>query len=92
MTGVTISDFPSGVRFVLDKGRDAVRYKIADPAGYGAYVNPLSKVATVDAAVSRFTTAYNRARKAENYAASGNVASAFEEWRKVFPNYFPSYG
>ena len=92
LTGVTISDFPSGVRFVFDKGRDAVRYKIADPAGYGAYVNPLSKVATVDAAVSRFTTAYNRARKAENYAASGNVTSAFDEWRKVFPSYFPSYG
>ena len=89
---VTISDFPSGVRYVLDKGRNQVGYQIVDPAGFGGFVNPLKNVSTVEAAVSRFETAYSRAIKAEQYVANDNIEAAFGEWRKIFPRYFPKFG
>jgi hypothetical protein len=91
LTDIRISDFPSGVRYVFDKGREIVNYKIIDPAGYGDQINPLNNVSSVDAAVSRFQTAYNRALMAEKYERAGSTEQAFEEWRKIFPNYFPSY-
>jgi hypothetical protein len=43
LDGITISSFPSGVRYVFDKARDKIKVKVADPAGYsddvGAHVN-----------------------------------------------------
>jgi len=91
LTNVTISDYPSAIRYIFDKGRDAVKKKITDPAGYGDQVGGLKGVNNVEDAVSRFETAYNRAVKAENYAANGNIELAYAEWRKIFPNYFPAY-
>jgi hypothetical protein len=92
LLGVTISNFPSGVRFVLDRGRERIKCMMIDPAGFGDQVNGLAGVATVTEAVSRFTTAYNRAAKAELLAAGGKVEAAIDEWRKVFGSYFPAYG
>ncbi|MBI1816260.1 MAG: nucleotidyltransferase [Deltaproteobacteria bacterium] len=92
LTGVKISDFPSGVRFVFDKGREKIRYKVADPAGYGGHVNPLNGVRTVDDAVSRFSTACDRAIRAEEFEANGRTDAAFGEWRKIFGDYYPAYG
>jgi hypothetical protein len=91
LEGVLITDFSSGVRFIFDKGREKVKFKQMDPAGFGDQINPLDNVQTVDDAVSRFTTAYNRAVKAEQYAAAGKIEAAFEEWRKIFGDYFPAY-
>jgi hypothetical protein len=92
LTNVKISDFPSGVRFVFDKGREKVKFKQRDPAGFGNEVNPLNNVTTVEDAVSRFTMAYNRAMKAEDYARNNNIEAAYGEWRKIFGSYFPAYG
>lgn len=91
LQGVTISDFPSGCRYVFDKGRETAKYKIADPAGLGSQVNGLA-VGTVANAVSRFETALARAQKAESLAGAGRVADAVGEWRKVFGEYLPAYG
>jgi hypothetical protein len=92
LRSVTISDDPSGVRFLFDKGREKIKFKQKDPAGFGDEINPLDSVTTVEDAVSRFETAYARAQKAEALAASGRVSDAFIEWRKIFGNYFPAYG
>ena len=92
LRGVTISDFPSGVRFVLDKGKDRVRNKIEDPAGYGDFINPLEEVSTVEAAVAKFTTACDVARKAERLTSDGQIESAIREWQRLFGDYFPAYG
>ncbi|MCP3439790.1 nucleotidyltransferase [Bradyrhizobium sp. CCGUVB14] len=92
LNGIRIDDFPSGVRYVLDKGREKVKFKQRDPAGYGDEINPLDNVTTVEDAVSRFTTAYNRAIKAEEYARGGKIEAAYGEWRKIFGDYFPAYG
>ena len=93
LNNVTISDFPSGVRFFFDKGRDYVTKQNPDPAGYkgdvGAYLNTKDKV---NNAVSRFQTAYNRAFRAEDYANQNQIGNAINEWRKIFGNFFPYYG
>lgn len=93
LNGVTISDFPSGVRFFLDKGREYVAKKNPDPSGYnddvGSYLDTKEKI---DAAVSRFTTAYSRAIKAEEFAQEGKIQDAVDEWRKIFGNQFPAFG
>lgn len=93
LNNVTISDFPSGARYVFDKGREYVTKKNPDPAGYGddvgAYLNTEDKVKD---AVSRFETAYTRAIKAEDLARRGHVSDAVNMWRMVFGDYFPAYG
>jgi len=89
---VTINDYPSGMRFFFDKGREAIKYKVQDPVEYGGQINPLRNCQTVDNAVGRFETAYNRAIKAEQYAKNGNTENAIDEWKKIFGDYFPAYG
>lgn len=90
--GVTISDFPSGMRFFFDKGREGIKYTVKDPVEYGGYIQGFRNCTTVANAVSRFETAYNRAIKAEQYANNGHIEDAINEWRKVFEDYFPAFG
>ena len=93
LNNVTISDFPSGARYVFDKGREYVTKKNPDPAGYGddvgSYLNTEDKVKN---AVSRFETGYTRALKAEDLAGREHVSDAVNMWRLIFGDYFPAYG
>ena len=92
LTNVTISNDWSGCRYIFDKGREQIKYKIADPAGLGnEMVNGLL-LGSVDDAVSRFNVAYERAKSAEALDAKGQTQNAVAEWRKVFGDYFPAYG
>ena len=91
-TKVTISDYPSGMRYFFDKGREAIKNKVKDPVEYGGQINALNNVSTVEEAISRFETACNRVKKAEEYERNGDTESAIGEWKKIFSNYFPSYG
>lgn len=84
-----ISDFSSGVRYIFDKGRERIKFKATDPAGYGNQVNGLNS-GSVSEAVAQFTLAHNRAIKAERYASIGDIANAISEWRKIFGSYFPA--
>lgn len=91
--GITISDFPSGLRFYFDKGRDLITKQNVDPAGYGGdvgnYINTQEKI---QEAVDKFQLAYDRAMKAEDYERRGNTKEAIEMWRKVVGDCFPAYG
>lgn len=93
LTGVTISDFPSGMRFFFDKGRDLVTKKNLDPAGYGgdvgSYINTQEKI---QEAAGRFQAAYEKAIRAEDYDRHNYTQDAVNMWRKVFGDYFPVYG
>ena len=91
LTGVTISDYPSALRYFFDKCRERIKTKISDPAGFGGQINGLESGSLSDA-LSRFETAYARAIKAEGYAREGHTELAIEEWRKIFGDYFPVYG
>lgn len=90
---VTISDFPTGLRYFFDKARALVTQQNIDPAGLGGdvgnYVNTESKIGE---AVQKFQKAYDRAVTAERLASQGNLSSAFEAWEKIFGHYFPAYG
>jgi hypothetical protein len=93
LDNVTISNFPSGVRYYFDKGKDLVSKQNPDPAGYvsdvGDYLNTREKI---DEAVGKFQLAYERAIKAEQYDSRGFVRDAFGFWKKIFGDYFPVYG
>lgn len=93
LNNVTITDYPSGVRFVFDKMRQEVKKVTKEPAGYGGnlagYLNTQQKI---DDVVSRLETAYNRAVEAERLDKEGKVAAAVEKWRMTFGDYFPAYG
>jgi hypothetical protein len=93
LTNVTISDFPSGVRYVFDKARTQVQFPVLDPAGYGgnvgAYLNSQDKINEV---ASRLEAAYRRAVEAEQLEREGKTRQAFEKWRLIFGEYFPAYG
>lgn len=92
LTGATIRDYPSGVRWVLDKGRDAVKYTVSDPAGFGDQVQPLKR-GTVEEAVRLFQSSYDVAVRAEKWAQNGlYIRTAVDEWRRLFGDYFPAYG
>ena len=93
LNNVTISDYPSGVRYVFDKARTLAQYPIADPAGYsgdiGAYLNSQDRK---DDVISRLETAYNRAIEAERLNSEGNIRQAYDKWCLIFGDYFPAYG
>ena len=93
LKGIRISDFSSGVRFVLDKARETVKTTIPDPAGYpgalGGYLNTREKL---DAVLSRLDAALNQAREAERFASNGNIRASIEKWRVLFGDFFPAYG
>lgn len=92
LNNVKVSDFPSGIRYIFDKARTAVRTPITDPAGYGSNIGGyLTTLALADVA-SRLETAYNRAREAELLDSQGRIAAAFVKWRLIFDEYFPAYG
>jgi hypothetical protein len=93
LDGVTITNFPSGARYVFDKARAYIPVQVADPAGYGtdvgAYISTKEKI---DAVVARLESAYQRAHQAEQLAREGKIEEAFRQWRIIFGDYFPTYG
>jgi len=89
---VTISDYSSGMRYFFDKGRERIKYKAKDPVPYGGEISGLRNAKTQEDAVSKFESAYNRAIKAEQYAKNENIENAVDEWKKIFGDYFPTYG
>lgn len=93
LDNVTISDYPSGVRYYFDKGKDLINKQNPDPTGLGgdvgAYLNTREKIQD---AVDKFQMAYERSVKAEEYERQGYTQNAIKMWRKVFGDYFPAYG
>ena len=93
LNNVTISDYPSGMRFFFNKARDLITKQNPDPAGYGgdvgSYINTQEKIKE---AVAKFELAYNRAIKAEDYNSRGYIKDAVDIWIKIFGDYFPTYG
>lgn len=92
LTNVTISDFPSGCRYVFNSAKDKVYTPIYDPAGYGGDVGSSMQFIHKQAASASLSTAYNFAFEAEYLESVGRTADAFGRWRKVFSDYFPAYG
>ena len=93
LSGVTISDYPSGVRYFMDKARDEIKHRNPDPAGYSGDVGSYIKTgAEIEAASARFQRAYEKAVSAESHAAAGSTADAIGSWRTLLGDHFPAYG
>lgn len=92
LAGVTITDFPSGLRFFFQQAMSRVRAQALDPAGYGDNIGRYITHATVEDAVRKMQGAFNLARAAEQYAQRGQVSQAVALWRQLLPYHFPAYG
>ncbi|MEQ1618372.1 MAG: CBASS oligonucleotide cyclase [Gemmatimonas sp.] len=91
-TGITISNYASGVRYFFDHARAKIPAKLADPAGYSDDVAAhLTSRDEMDKIVERMNWAFLRAQEAERLAAGGNIQAAFEKWADIFKDYFPAY-
>jgi hypothetical protein len=65
LSGVTITDYPSGVRWVFDKMRSKVWSKVADPAGYSDDVAPYLRKVDAEKIIAELDYAYRCALAAE---------------------------
>lgn len=93
LQGVTISSFPSGLRYVFDKARAKIKVKLADPAGYSDDVAAyLTKTEEMDRIIGRLDWAYATALEAEQLAANGEIGEAYDKWNLILKGYFPAYG
>lgn len=92
LENVSISNYHSGIRYFFDHGHSLVAKQNLDPAGYGDDIGRYITATMVPEAQSRFMTGYKRAKRAEEAAAAGKVADAYEAWKLIFGKYFPSYG
>jgi hypothetical protein len=91
LEGVTISDFPTGVRYAIAKLMGKVKYQVPDPAGYDGDVGAYLVGDELDSTLRRLENAYEFALKAERAEAGGNSEVAFGYWRRLFRDYFPAY-
>ena len=92
LKNVTITDFPSGVRYFFDKGQEKIKYKVRDLVDFGGEINGLDNIQTVEAAVALFQNSYAVAASAEQFTSQWIYSSATIQWRRIFGDYFPLYG
>ena len=90
---VTISDFPSGIRFFFDRAQAKVAGHNVDPAGFGddigKYINTQEKLQEI---LNRLRTGFKQAAEAEQHAARGDYTNAIAQWRKIMPIHFSAHG
>lgn len=93
LDGVTISNYPSGLRFVLERAGKWLEAPLPDPAGYstdiGAHLRQPDAIAEIQ---RRLAWGAARAREAERLALQNKTAAAFDKWQLLLPDYFPAYG
>ncbi len=91
LNNVTISDFPSGVRYVFEHARTAFTRPVLDPAGYGGNLGDYVDMITGAEIANRLESAHQRARDAEIRITQDRIDLAFERYRQIFGDYFPAY-
>ena len=79
------------VKRVLCELRDAQLADLQDPMGVSGYISPCKTQALLNDALSKLDTAASRAEKARLAATNEDIAGAFDWWRLVFANQFPTY-
>lgn len=92
LKGVRISSFSSGVRYILDKARDYIGYKIKDPAGLGeGFVSGLNGYSN-EKILSIINRDYQKCLKAENFERLDKMEEAIKLWKEILGERFPAYG
>ncbi len=91
LNNVTITDFPSGVRYVFEHARTAFTRALPDPAGYGGHLGDYVDLMAGAEIADRLETAYQRALDAEARINQDRIDLAFDRYRQIFGDYFPAY-
>lgn len=79
------------VKQILCQLRDCKLADMQDPMGVSGYI-PACKTEVLYAdAISKLATAATRAEKAREEAVKENISGAFDWWRLLFNNEFPTY-
>lgn len=79
------------VKNILCQLRDSGLASMQDPMGISGYIRPCKTEAQKIDALSKLQTAATRAEKARNAAAAEDVSGAFDWWRLLYDNWFPTY-
>lgn len=79
------------VKNVLCQLRSIELADIQDPAGISGYIPACRTQALKDDALSKLDTAATRAEKARDATIKENFVEAFEYWRLLYNNDFPTY-
>jgi hypothetical protein len=77
------SDWVSA-RYFFDTARGKLRYKLSDPSGGGGDIGEYLTGASMEKAISKMTTAFERCIQAEKAAKNGDVVGMHEEYGRVF--------
>ena len=91
LNNVTISDFPSGIRFVFGQARTAFAQPLVDPAGYGGNLCDYIDMITGAEIANRLRIAHDWAVAAEAAISNNRIDLAFERYGQIFGDYFPAY-
>jgi hypothetical protein len=92
LRNVTMSNWPSAVRYFFDKARTNATQSISDPAGYGADLCSYLSSSDRLEVQKRTQAAFERARDAEEFISAGKIRDAYGRYQIIFGNYFPTYG
>lgn len=79
------------VKRILCQLRDAGLANMQDPTGSSGYIQPCKTQILFDDALSKLKTAATRAEKAREAADNEKISDAFEWWRLLYNNAFPTY-
>jgi hypothetical protein len=79
------------VKCVLRMLWDCQLANMQDPIGISGYIAPCKTNAFYKDAISKLETAVVRAEKARESADKNNISDAFNWWRLLYDNQFPSY-
>lgn len=90
---IEIADYSLAVGYVFDNARVKVKLPTQDEAGYGGNVGDyLDTHAKMSAAISALEVAYTGSIEATEMESRGMTFEAFQKWRVIFGDYFPTYG
>lgn len=79
------------VRNVLKRLWDGQLAAMQDPMGVSGYIPACKSDATRADALSKLETAYTRAEKARGAAMNEKISEAFDWWRRLYNDEFPTY-
>lgn len=79
------------IKRVLCQLRDAGLADMQDPMGVSGYISACKTTTLLDDALSKLDRAATRAEKAREAAENGNISIAFDFWRLLYNDEFPTY-
>lgn len=79
------------VKNLLAMLRDNELAAMQDPMGFAGYIYPCNTEAIKQDALSKLKTAATRAEKARIATANGDIKDAFDWWRLLYNDKFPTY-